>query len=374
MSETDTIIVGAGPAGLAVGATLRRANVPFVMLERAERVGASWHSHYERLHLHTPKRYSALPHRPFPAAYPTYPSRQQVWEYLEDYARAFDLRPEFGNEVDRCVRRNDGVWEVTTNAGIYRSRQLVIACGWQRDPNLPCWPGMDSFPGPILHSRDYVNGEQFRGRRVLVVGFGNSGAEIALDLAEYGARSAVAVRGRVNVIPRDLLAVPIIVFALLWRAAPTRLADAVNAPTLRLALGNLAALGLEKRKDGPFTQIAESHEIPVIDVGTIARIRAGEIAVRKGVESFDRDEVRFADGSRESFDAIVLATGFHAGLQRVLPDDGGVFDEQGSPRIRGREAAPGLYFCGYDPGRAGHLRQIGIEARRIGHDIANRRQ
>jgi indole-3-pyruvate monooxygenase len=190
MSETDTIIVGAGPAGLAVGATLRRANVPFVMLERAERVGASWHSHYERLHLHTPKRYSALPHRPFPAAYPTYPSRQQVWEYLEDYARAFDLRPEFGNEVDRCVRRNDGVWEVTTNAGIYRSRQLVIACGWQRDPNLPCWPGMDSFPGPILHSRDYVNGEQFRGRRVLVVGFGNSGAEIALDLAEYGARCA----------------------------------------------------------------------------------------------------------------------------------------------------------------------------------------
>ena len=374
MSETDTIIVGAGPAGLAVGATLRRANVPFVMLERAERVGASWHSHYERLHLHTPKRHSALPHRPFPAAYPTYPSRQQVWEYLEDYARAFDLRPEFGREVDRCVRRNDGVWEVTTNAGIYRSRQLVIACGWQRDPNLPCWPGMDSFPGSILHSRDYVNGEQFRGRRVLVVGFGNSGAEIALDLAEYGARCAVAVRGRVNVIPRDLIGVPIIVFALLWRAAPTRLADAVNAPTLRLALGNLAALGLEKRKDGPFTQIAESHEIPVIDVGTLARIRAGEIAVRKGVESFDRAEVRFADGSRESFDAIVLATGFRAGLQRMLPDHAGVFDEQGSPRIHGREAAPGLYFCGYDPGRAGLLRQIGIEARRIGHDIANRRQ
>ena len=374
MSETDTIIVGAGPAGLAVGATLRRANVPFVMLERAERVGASWHSHYERLHLHTPKRHSALPHRPFPAAYPTYPSRQQVWEYLEDYARAFDLRPEFGREVDRCVRRNDGVWEVKTNAGTYRGRQLVIACGWQREPNLPCWPGMDSFPGSILHSRDYVNGEQFRGRRVLVVGFGNSGAEIALDLAEYGARCAVAVRGRVNVIPRDLIGVPIIVFALLWRAAPTRLADAVNAPTLRLALGNLAALGLEKRKDGPFTQIAESHEIPVIDVGTLARIRAGEIAVRKGVESFDRAEVRFADGLRESFDAIVLATGFRAGLQRMLPDHAGVFDEQGSPRIHGREAAPGLYFCGYDPGRAGLLRQIGIEARRIGHDIANRRQ
>lgn len=369
-TETDTIIVGAGPAGLAVGATLRRANVPFVMLERAERVGSSWRGHYERLHLHTPKRHSALPHRPFPRDYPTYPSRQQMWEYLEDYARAFDLRPEFGREVERCIRRSDGVWEVSTGAGTYRGRHLVIASGWQREPNVPRWPGMDSFPGSVLHSHDYTNGEQFRGRRVLVVGFGNSGAEITLDLAEHGARCSVSVRGKVNVIPRDLLGIPIIVFALLWRAAPTRLADAVNAPTLRLALGNLAALGLEKRDDGPFTQIAESREIPVIDVGTIARIRAGEIAVRKAVKSFNGAETTFADGSRESFDAVVLATGFRSGLQRMLPDHGSAFDQQGIPRANGNAATTGLYFCGYDPGRAGLLRQIGIEAQRIGRAIA----
>lgn len=369
-TETDTIVVGAGPAGLAVGATLRRANVQFVLLERAQRVGASWHNYYERLHLHTPKRHSALPYRSFPREYPTYPSRQQVWEYLEDYARAFDLRPEFGCEVQRCVRRNDSVWEVSTSAGTYRGRHLVIACGWQREPNVPCWPGMETFRGPILHSGEYINGEQFRERRVLVVGFGNSGAEIALDLVEHGARCAIAVRGKVNVIPRDLLGIPIIVFALLWRAAPTRIADAVNAPTMRFALGDLAALGLEKRKDGPLTQIAESRVIPVIDVGTIARIRAGEITVRKGVEQFDGAEVRFADGTHEAFDAVVLATGFSAGLQRILPDHGFVFDEHGAPRVHGREVAPSLYFCGYDPGRGGLLRQIGIEARQIGRDIA----
>jgi len=373
VTETDTIIVGAGPAGLAVGATLRRANVPFVLLERAQRVGASWHNHYERLHLHTPKRYSALPYRPFPRDYPTYPSRQQVWEYLEDYAREFDLRPEFGCEVERCVRRPDGVWEVTTSTGVFRGRHLVIASGWQREPNVPRWPGIDSFPGPLLHSRDYVNGEQFRGKRVLVVGFGNSGAEIALDLAERGARTTIAVRGKVNVIPRDLLGVPIIVFALLWRAAPTRLADAINAPTLRLALGNLKTLGLDQREDGPFTQIAESREIPVIDVGTLARIRAGEITVRKGVQSFDGAEVRFADGARQTFDAVVLATGFSAGLGRLLPDHASALDDQGSPRARGSAAAPGLYFCGYDPGRAGLLRQIGIEARQIGRNVAAER-
>ncbi len=369
-SETNTIIVGAGPAGLAVGATLRRANVPFALLERAERVGASWRGHYERLHLHTPKRHSALPHRPFPRDYPTYPSRQQVWEYLEDYARAFDLRPEFSHEVSRCVRGSDGVWEVSTDAGTYRGRHLVIASGWQREPNIPRWPGFESFPGPILHSRDYVNGEQFRGQRVLVAGFGNSGAEIALDLVEHGARCAVSVRGKVNVIPRDLLGIPIIVFALLWRAAPTRLADAVNAPTLRLALGSLGALGLEKRAEGPFTQIAQSREIPVIDVGTLARIRSGEITVRKGLQSFEGAVVCFVDGTREHFDAVVLATGFNAGLQRMLPEHGFVFDDKGAPRAHGTEAAPGLYFCGYDPGRAGLLRQIGIEARRIGAEIA----
>jgi choline dehydrogenase-like flavoprotein len=116
-AETDTIVIGAGPAGLAVGAVLRRAGVPFVMLERAGRVGESWHHHYDRLHLHTPKSHSALPFRAFPRTYPRYPSRQQVVEYLDDYARVFELAPEFGRDVQRCVRGADDVWDVTTDAG-----------------------------------------------------------------------------------------------------------------------------------------------------------------------------------------------------------------------------------------------------------------
>jgi cation diffusion facilitator CzcD-associated flavoprotein CzcO len=369
--EPDTIIIGAGPAGLAVGATLRLAGVPFVMLERAHRVGESWHGHYERLRLHTPKRHSALPHRPFPRDFPTYPSRDQVARYLEDYARAFDLRPDFGQAAKRCTRDESGMWNVSTDAGDYRGPHLVIATGWMREANIPQWPGLDTFPGPVIHSRDYVNGEPFRGQRTLVVGFGNSGAEIALDLHEHGAHCSVSVRGKVNVIPRDLLGIPIIVFALLWRPFPTRLADAANAPTLRLALGNLARLGLEKRDDGPFTQIAESRQIPVIDVGTIARIRTGDIAVRKGVQSVRGSEVTFADGTSERFDAIVLATGFTCGLSRLLPENRMVLDAHGCPRDHGREPAeaPGLYFCGYDPGKAGLLRQIGIEARRIARAI-----
>jgi indole-3-pyruvate monooxygenase len=370
IAETDTIIIGAGPAGLAVGAVLRRANIPFVMLERGDRVGESWHRHYERLHLHTPKAHSALPYHPYPRDYPRYPSRRQMVEYLEDYARTFEIEPEFGREVQRCARGSDGAWEASTDAGKYRGRRVVVAAGFNRTPNTPRWPGQETFPGRVLHSRDYISGAAFRDKRVLVIGFGNSGAEIALDLAEHGARCAVAVRGKVNVIPRDLFGIPIIVYALACRPLPPRVADAMNSLTLRLAVGNLEAMGLSKRDDGPFAEIAECRQIPVIDVGTLARIRSGDIDVRKGVEGFNGSEVRFADGARERFDAVVLATGFTPGLPPILGDHASVLDSTGRPRERGRESSlPGLYFCGYDLSSTGMLRQIGIEAFAIGRDI-----
>jgi cation diffusion facilitator CzcD-associated flavoprotein CzcO len=352
---------------------LRRANVPFVMLERAERIGESWRRHYDRLHLHTPKSHSALPYRAYPRTYPRYPSRQQVVEYLEDYARAFELAPELRRDAQRCVRGAAGVWEVATSAGHYRGRRLVVATGYNRVPNVPRWPGQDTFPGPIIHSRDYTNGEAFRDKRVLVVGFGNSGAEIALDLLEHGARCTIAVRGTVNVIPRELLGVPITVFSLALRALPPRVADAMTTLTRRLAIGDLSTAGLARSDVGPLVQIATRHRIPVIDVGTLARMRSGDIIARKGVESFDGAEVCFADGRREGFDAVVLATGFTTGLPAILPDYTSVLDAQGRPLECGRETkVAGLYFCGYNVLATGMLRQIGIEALAIGRDIAAR--
>jgi cation diffusion facilitator CzcD-associated flavoprotein CzcO len=176
--DTDTIIVGAGPAGLAVAAALRRKNVTFDLLERNDRVGSSWQHHYDRLHLHTPKNHSALPFMAFPKAVPRYPSRDQVIEYLDDYARAFDLHPQFGTDVLRCVRTADNAWEVQTNRGTRRARHLIVASGFNRLPLRPSWSGLQDFAGAVLHSSDYTNGRRFCGQAVLVVGFGNSGAEI----------------------------------------------------------------------------------------------------------------------------------------------------------------------------------------------------
>jgi cation diffusion facilitator CzcD-associated flavoprotein CzcO len=368
---SETLIVGAGPAGLAVGALLRRANAAFTVLERSARVADSWHRHYDRLHLHTPKRFSALPYRPFPRAYPRFPSRQQVIDYFADYARAFDIEPEVGRDVRRCVRAEDGTWNVETNRETFRARRIVMAAGFNRVPTLPRWPGLDTFTGKVIHSSEYTNGEAFRGSRVLVVGFGNSGAEIALDLAERGAHCTISVRGAVNVVPRQVLGIPITMFALASRPLPPRVADRLNRLTVRLTIGSLSSTGLVKSDVGPLQTIAERQRIPVIDVGTMARIRRGDIAVRRGIESFDGPEVCFADGTRERFDALVCATGFGTGLRDMLPDHLAVLDDQGVPWVHGRESAVrGLYFCGYNATSTGMLRQIGIEATAIGRAIA----
>jgi indole-3-pyruvate monooxygenase len=370
--ETDTIVIGAGPAGLAVGAALRRKNVPFEILERSSSVGSSWRTHYERLHLHTPKRQSELPFVAFADSCPRYPSRRQVLDYLDNYAREFDLQPRFGEDVRCCTRSRANRWEVQTGSGVWRSRHLVVATGFNRVPQRPAFPGLDTFSGPVLHSSEFANGESFRGQRVLVVGFGNSGAEIAIDLVEHGASSAIAVRGPVNVVPRDILGIPIIWFALATRYLPPRIADRLNAATIRLAVGNLARLGLRKRNDGPNVEILEQRRIPVIDVGTLALIESGRITMRPGIESLSGNEICFSDGRRERFDAIVLATGFATGLRAMLPDVPDVLDAVGHPHCHGRESsAPGLYFCGFHLTPTGLLREIAIEARRIGEHVAS---
>jgi cation diffusion facilitator CzcD-associated flavoprotein CzcO len=354
---SDTRIVGAGPAGRAVGAALRRAGVPFGIVERGDAVGASWRRHYDRLHLHTPKQSSALPYVPFSASAPRYPSRDEVIAYLDDYAQKFDLAPELGVEVTRCERRGDR-WRIETSRGVRDARHLVVATGFSRVPRRASWPGLDTFPGPVLHSSDYASGERFRGQRVLVVGFGNSGAEIALDLAECGAGSTVSIRGAVNVVPREILGVPITALGRAGGLLPLAIADRINATIVRLAIGDLARLGLRKRSDGPLAEIVRARRIPVVDVGTLAAIRDGRIAVRPAIESSTDEAVRFADGRVETFHAIVLATGYETGLAALLGD--------ASPDATSRT---GLYFCGFNIVPAGLLREIALEAPRIAAKI-----
>ncbi len=366
-----TLIVGAGAAGLSVGACLKRKGIPFVILETADGVGSVWRRHYDRLHLHTDKKHSELPHLPYPKDYPRYPSRDQMVNYLEQYAHHFELEPRFGTRVVSSVARN-GAWETTTNGGTVISKNVVYCTGYSRVPFQPTWPGMESYPGEIMHSSRYANGRPFAGRRVLVVGFGNSGGEIAIDLCEHGAKPSIAVRSPVNVIPRELFGIPILALSALATKMPAHISDRLNGVFLNRLYGDLEELGFRKLPYGPLQQVQRYRRIPLIDIGTIGLVREGRIKVRPGINRFENEHLVFDDGIVESFDAVILATGYRPSLSDLLPEVNGVLVDGDRPAQSGTETAPGLYFCGLYVSPGGMLQQINKESRQIAKEIAKK--
>jgi cation diffusion facilitator CzcD-associated flavoprotein CzcO len=354
-------VVGAGPAGLAVSACLRDASIPHALLEREASVAASWRRHYDRLHLHTDRRRSSLPGAPFPPGTPRYPSRDQVIAYLERYAAERAAPPRLGEEVREARPAPDG-WALETSRGRFHARHLVVATGMNGEPVEPTWPGLEAFPGEVLHSARYRNGAPWRGRDVLVVGLGNSGGEIAIDLHEHGARPALSVRGPVCVIPREILGLPVLAIAVPLSRLPPRLADLLSRPLVRATLGDPARAGLPRADTGPMEQVARRRRIPLIDVGTLALLRAGAVRLFPALAGFDGAEARFADGRAARFDAVVLATGYRPCLAflRGAP-------APGDPRARAQR----LHYCGFDVVATGMLRQIAIEARAIARAVAS---
>ena len=374
ISRVESIVVGAGPAGLAVAACLKRIGIECLVLEQSDRVGSSWHRHYDRLHLHTDRNHSELPFMRFGSGVPRYPSRLQFIEYLENYARCFEIEPRFGAQIVSAKQTN-GTWEVQTRDDRLCTPSLVIATGYNRVPSIADWSTLATFRGEVLHSSRYQNGRAYKDRDVLVVGLGNSGGEIAIDLFEHGARPSLAVRGPVNVIPRELFGIPILAIAIAQSRLPVRFADRLNDPILRAFFGDLTRYGLQKPARGPLRQIRENGGIPLIDVGTVALIKRGVVTVYPAVEGFSETGVRFLGGQHRKFDAVVLATGYRPRVGALLPDAAAAIDRDGTPITSGYESAlPGLYFCGFRVVATGMLREIAIEAKQIAAEISYRRR
>jgi cation diffusion facilitator CzcD-associated flavoprotein CzcO len=362
--DTEILVVGAGPAGLAVAAALiDRGRRPMV-IEKAAHVGASWRAHYDRLHLHTVKELSALPGMPFPAADPRYVPRQRVVDYLDAYAARAGIAPRFGSEATAIVPAAGGGWRTTTRDGDeIRSRVVVVTTGANNVPFVPTIEGEASFAGEILHSRGYRNAAPFKRRRVLVVGMGNTGAEIALDLAEQGVAVALSVRSPVNVVYRDVLGRPTQKTTLLLWRLPTALGDALARWLCDVTVGDLGRYGLRRSAISPLCELREHGHTAVIDVGTLARIKAGEIAVYPGIRRLDAEGAEFVDGRRAPVDAIVLATGYRSGIAALLPESAVPLDASGLPSEPiGRGALAGAYFVGFDMRQPGTLRTIAGEA------------
>ena len=274
MDYPDAVVIGAGPAGLAAAASLQMQGMRAVILDKADKVGSAWRRHYDRLHLHTYRGHSGLPGLPMSAAYGRYPSRAQVVEYLELYASHYKLEPVFDCHVG-AIRRKGERWRVVAGSNVFAAPVVVIATGIADFPFSPTWPGMETFHGKILHSSAYRNPAPYADERVLVVGLGNSGGEIALDLAECKVDVTLCVRGPVRILPRELLGLPILTWAIAQRHLPARVVDFMSAPAIRLAVGSIESLGMKRAAKGPRQMVEEDRRVPMIDVGTVAMIRSG---------------------------------------------------------------------------------------------------
>ncbi|MCW5652936.1 NAD(P)/FAD-dependent oxidoreductase [Hydrogenophaga sp.] len=367
----DVLVIGAGPAGLATAASLVPLGLEVRVIDRALEIAASWRHHYERLHLHTVKTHSALPGMPFPDSAPRYVPRQGVVDYLVAYARHHGIRPELGREVlaiEPSAPGSAARWTARLADGTrILARHVVVATGANRRPRMPALPGQEDFGGRILHSRVYRNAGPFRGQRVLVVGMGNTGAEIALDLAEQGVRTALSVRSPVNIVHRDVLGRPTQLSSIALSRLPTAWGDALATLLRNITVGDLSRYGLQTPTQSPLQQLRESGRTPVIDVGTVRRIQRGEIQVYPGIQALTAGGVRFVDGSEHPFDTLLLATGYEAALRELFPRTPLPLDERGMPPgVVGEGALSGVFFVGFDvrqPG--GLLRSIGPQARAV---------
>lgn len=347
----NTIVVGAGPAGLAVAYELARRGLSYRVLERG-RVGEAWHHHYDRLHLHTLKQVSALPGRPMSAAYPRFPSRAQFLAYLQQYAHHFDLRVEEGIELRRVAFVGQR-WQLDTSRGRLEAAVLVMATGIWSAPVRPHLPGEERFGGRIIHSRDYRSPRPFQGQRVLVVGAGNSGSEIAVDLAEHGVETAISVRSGVAFVPEPHSTAAVRLAAWLLRTLPRPLAERL------LRRRDFRHLGLPLPPGSPL------DHFPVVGYELPEAVAAGKVGVYPSLEGLERATARFADGRTASFDALILATGYRPALEPV--EHALTFDSEGRPLLDryGRAAAnPRLICVGYSyPTTEGWIQAIGRVAR-----------
>ena len=365
LSFHHAVVIGAGPAGLATSRELARHGIDHLVLEKGPRLGHTWENLYDGLVLHTGKHLSSLPGLPFPSSTPLFPTRRDFVDYLNRYAARFNLPVRTHAEVARVTHANDA-WNVAVADGTsVASHALVVATGIVSNPSIPQLPGQDRFRGRLRHSVEYRRPGTYAGRRVLIVGAGNSAAEIAAELAQAGADVTVSVRSGARVLPLRLAGIPIqyVASTLNWIPirAQRRIASAI-AKASELFRGP-AILPPPLDSDCP--------DVPLIGFHLVDAVRAGRVRLKPGIEELTADGARFMDGSHAAFDEIMLATGYRAAVG-VLGDLIRV-DHCGFAARHSRVVSqdrPDLFFVGHNYDIRGGLRNIALDARAAASRIA----
>ena len=342
-SRRDVLIVGAGPAGLALGACLAARGVRATLVEEGGAPGWSWLQRYESLRLHTTRRDSRLPLLAMPGG-DRYPTAKQFAAYCTHYAKAFGLDVRTNARVARLYRR-EGAWLAETPGETFRATVAVVATGAHRVPHRPMIAGEERFPGALLHSTACPSGKPFHGRRVLVVGGGNTALDLIADLEAHGARPSISLRGPLHLMTRDMAGVnwhwrlraALLAPLAVGRRAPGFLAAALRrqvahaaSARMRRRFADLEALGLRLADAATILRRVEAQRPPTVDHGAIALIRRGAIAVHGELVGLDERGARFAPpsddpsapGESTPFDAVIFATGFRADFDSLLDGEG----------------------------------------------------
>ena len=360
----DAVVIGAGPGGLATSRELKRRGVEHAVLERGDAPAHTWANLYDSLVLHTGKHMSALPGLRFPDSTPLFPPRAEFVEYLRRYATTFELPIRTNAEVVE-VERAPGGWLIRTRSGEeLQARAVVVATGIASNPVIPEIHNRARFPGRVRHSIQYRNPEDAKGRRILVVGAGNSSGEIASELSRAGARVTLAVRNGAHIVPREVLGVPIQYISVPLGYLPRRLQRGI-ATVLGSAIATLKGKSVLP-PPGP----GGCPRVPIIGFHLADEIRRGAIDVKGDIGAFTADGMTFADGTSDEFDEVIFATGFRAALGMF--GDAIRLDPCGFGHRRKRVVSmdqPDLYFVGHNPDVRGGIFMIGRDARRVAQMI-----
>lgn len=320
----------------------------------------------------------------FPKSFPTYPTRDQFLEYLESYARRFNIEPQFRQAVVSAEFNGDSWWirtkEVTSlpiggeqaslsgKTTLYRCKWLVVATGENAEPAAPEIEGTGRFKGQLMHSCEYRSGQGYAGKRVLVVGCGNSGMEVSLDLANHNALTSMVVRGTMHVLPREMLGrstFGISMWLLRWFHVQT--VDRFLLMMAYFIMGDTSHIGITRPSLGPMELKSVSGKTPVLDVGTIAKIKSGIIQVFPAVRCFHEHDVEFIDGRNENFDVVILATGYKSNVPYWLKEKAFFSENDGFPRkSKEWKGKNGLYAVGFS---RGGLLAVYKDATKISDDI-----
>ncbi len=362
----DVVIVGAGPGGLAVSQQLAARNIRHVVLERGDSPGWMWGHVYDSLRLHTGKHLSSLPGMPFPSGTSLFPSRSEFAAYLHDYAARFHLPLQYNSEATG-LRWENGGWIVEAGEVHCRAGIVVVATGIMSSPVMPAFPGMDTYTGQLLHSTEYRRPDERLGQSVLVIGIGNSAAEIASELAASGRDVTVSVRSGATVIPRTIAGIPSQYFGwgMSWLPGPVQRQIVQSTGRLGGLLRRRQAALPRKGDTGPCL------DVPVVGHTVVNHISAGRIRLRPGIAEFTKSAARFADGAQWQGDTVILATGYRSAIGWM--GEYGGRDECGFALRKGRvqsAAHPDLFFVGHNYDGRGGLYNIRIDAKRIGRQVA----